>query len=102
MGTVYLTASGDISGVTDTANFKAAYTLATVGGRTVTGESDPSGTVTLRFGYGTFYINAAQAMMSSTAPAGKIAGLIFKGEGSNLTTISYTPASSGPLCLNER
>ncbi|MEO7205662.1 MAG: hypothetical protein ABI145_02480 [Steroidobacteraceae bacterium] len=102
MGTVYLTASGDTSGATDTANFKAAYTLATIGGRTVTGESDPSGTVTIRFGYGTFYITAAQAMMSSAAPTGKIAGLIFKGEGSNLTTISYTPASSGPLCLNQR
>ncbi len=102
MSIVHLTPTGDTSGALDTANLRAAYALAAVGSRVVTGESDPCGTTTIGFGHGTFYINAAQAMMSASTPTGKIDGLTFRGQGSDLTTIVYTPSSSGPLCLNQR
>jgi len=102
MTVAYLTPSGDTSGAADTANMKAAYVLAAVGSRTVTGESDQIGTTTINLGHGTFYINAAQAMMSSSVPTVKVSGLVFKGAGSDLTIVVYTPSTSGPLCLNQR
>jgi hypothetical protein len=102
MAIAYLEASGDTSGATDTANLRAAYALAAVGGRTVTGESDPLGTVIISLGNGTFYVNAALAMMSPSSPTTKINGLVFRGGGSSLTTVVYSPSTSGPLCLNQR
>src|ERR1700676_2506465 len=97
-----LAPSGDTTGAADPANLQAAYALAAAGSRTVTGLSDPVGSTMINFSAGTFYINAAQAMMTSTVPTAKIAGLVFQGAGSDLTVISYSPATSGPLCLNER
>jgi len=100
MAVITLSPTG--SAATDTANLQNAYATAASSARTVTGISDPCGTVTIQFAAGTFFINAAQAMMTSTSPTGKITGLVFEGAGSDLTVISYTPATSGPLCLNER
>lgn len=102
MTIAYLEASGDTSGAADTANLQAAYALAAVGSRTVTGESDPLGSVTIRLGSGTFYVNAARALMSPSSPLAKISGLVIRGEGSSLTTVVYSPSTSGPLCLNQR
>jgi hypothetical protein len=97
-----LVASGDTTGATDTAALIAAYARAAASNRIVTGISDQCGTARIFFGPGSFFINASNAMMSTSSPGVKVRGLLFEGAGSDLTTISYTPGSSGPLCTNNR
>jgi hypothetical protein len=97
-----LSASGDISGITDTAAFIAAYNLAISNPLIEPGGSAFGGYAVIALNGGIFYINQAYAMMPgiTKGPTVKMSGLKFKGAGSSLTWIVYTPSTPGPLCYN--
>jgi hypothetical protein len=94
--------SGDTSGVTDTAAFISAYNLAVSAPATLPGGGAFGGFAVIALNGGVFYINQAYAMMPgiTKGPTVKMSGLKFRGAGSDLTWIVYTPATPGPLCYN--
>jgi hypothetical protein len=87
---------------TDTANLTAAYNGAVASPVVDPDGSSYAGYVVIVLGPGVFQINAALAMMNATSPTVKYSGLIFQGQGSGITWIVYNPATSGPLCRNQR
>jgi hypothetical protein len=97
-----LVASGDTSGVTDTAAFISAYNLAISNPLIEPGGSAYGGYAVIALNGGVFYINQSYAMMPglTKGPVVKMSGLKFKGAGSDITWIVYTPATPGPLCYN--
>jgi len=97
-----LNASGDTSGVTDTAAFISAYNLA-ISNPLIQPDGDAfGGYAVIALNAGVFYINQSYAMMPglTKGPTSKMWGLKFKGAGQGLTWIVYTPATPGPLCYN--
>lgn len=94
--------SGDVTGAIDTAAILAAYQLAVSAPVVQPGGSASGGFAVIAFNAGVFYINAPYTMMSGLThgPTVKMSGLKFKGAGSSLTWIVYTPSSPGPLCYN--
>ena len=101
LGTALIT-SGDTSGATDSAAFIAAYNLAVSNPLTEPGGSAFGGYAVIALDGGIFYINQAYAMMPglTNGPTVKMSGLKFRGAGSDITWIVYTPATVGPLCYN--
>jgi hypothetical protein len=97
-----LNPSGDTSGVIDTAALLSAYQLAISAPAVEPGGSAFGGYAVIAFNAGIFYINAPYTMMSGLThgPTVKMAGLKFKGAGSDLTWIVYSPSTPGPLCYN--
>src|ERR1022692_2663097 len=97
--------SGDVTGVLDTANFIAAY-LAAIANPTLAAQGGAYAIYhTIKIAAGEYYINAPYAMMNAThgtPPAVKLTGLVFEGQGSEITVINYNPSVSGPLCQNQR
>jgi hypothetical protein len=90
------------SATTDLANAQSSYGLAATQFQTVTGESDPIGYGVINLGPGLFNVNTSGALMNASVPAGKVRGLVIRGAGSNVTTISYSPAVAGPMLINQR
>jgi hypothetical protein len=97
-----INASGDTSGIADTAAFLEAYNLAVSNPIAQPGGGVSGGFAVIAFNAGIFYINQPYTMMSGLThgPTVKMSGLKFRGAGSNLTVIVYTPATPGPLCYN--
>lgn len=94
--------TNDVTGNADTANLIAAINLAASSARTVPGSSDPSGTAVVYFGPGTYYINAANALMGPATLAAKLRGLKLVGAGSSVTTLVFMPSVAGPMMTNQR
>jgi hypothetical protein len=94
--------SGDTSGATDTAAFIAAYNLAVSNPLAEPGGGSFGGFAVIALDGGIFYINQSYAMMPglTNGPTVKMSGLKFRGAGSGITWIVYTPATVGPLCYN--
>jgi hypothetical protein len=85
---------------TDTATMQATYALAAGASRSVSGISDPCGTMVIDIGPGTCSLTQMQAMMTITVPTAKMSGLWFRASGRKATVINYAPISSGALLAN--
>jgi hypothetical protein len=87
--------------VTDTAAMLAAYSLAISNPLVDPTGGSFGGYAVINLGAGIFNINAAYSMMAGlTGPSQKLSGLKFKGQGSGVTWVKYSPTTSGPLCCN--
>jgi hypothetical protein len=96
-----LAPSNDASGNTDTTNLIAAYNLAISNPVLVPGNADYSGYGVISFLPGIYYINQSYAMMNASLTTLKMAGMIYRGAGSDVTVLVYTPSASGPLLQNQ-
>src|SRR5712671_3491021 len=94
-----LQATGDVTGVLDSANAIAAEVAAVAALRTVTGFSAKCGTVLIELESGDYYLNA-NALLGGGGLASKGWGIRFVGRGQEQTVL-HLLGTGGAMCVNK-
>jgi hypothetical protein len=99
-GAIFLTASGDTTGVTDKANLNGAIATLQASVRVPPLGSSFAPLWRIIFGPGTFFFTTGNVNILTAANTHKISGVWFEGAGRDTTDIDYNNPSGGPLFLN--